>query len=90
MIIVAGHLLVEAMDRPDYLRGCEQVVRLARTADGCLDFAISPDLLDPERINIHERWASRPQLEAFRGSGPDEGQTAAMKSATVEEYDVSG
>ena len=90
MIIVAGHLLVEAAERPDYLHGCEQVVRLARAADGCLDFAISADLLDPERINIHERWASRPQLEAFRGSGPDDGQVAAMKSAEVAEYDVSG
>ena len=90
MIIVAGHLLVSPADRAAYLRGCEEVVRLARAADGCLDFAISADLLDPARINVHERWAGRHELEAFRGSGPDEGQRAATRSADVQEFDLGG
>jgi quinol monooxygenase YgiN len=88
MIIVAGHLLVDAGARDDYLAGCEQVVRLARSAPGCLDFAISADLLDAERVNVYERWASREELMAFRGSGPSDEQSTAIRSASVEEYEL--
>lgn len=88
MIIVAGHLVVDAAGRAAYLQDCEQVVRLARAASGCLDFALSPDLLDDARINIYERWESRPQLDDFRGSGPTDAQNDAIVSADVQEFDV--
>lgn len=89
-VIVAGHITVAPQDRAAYLAGCADVVRQARAADGCLDFAISPDLLDPSRINILERWSSQAAVDAFRGSGPDDGQGAAMTSASVAEYDIAG
>lgn len=88
VLIVAGHLVVDPATRAAYLRDCEDVVRLARAAPGCLDFALSPDLLDPGRINVHERWASSEELAAFRGSGPSGEQQQAILSATVEEYAV--
>jgi quinol monooxygenase YgiN len=89
MIIVAGHLLVDAAERDAYLTECEEVVRLARIAPGCLDFAIGADLLDETCINVFERWATRDELMAFRGSGPSEEQNATILSASVEEYDVA-
>jgi quinol monooxygenase YgiN len=49
MIIVAGHITVDPEQRESYLAGCMSVVEKARRADGCLDFAITADLLDPER-----------------------------------------
>ena len=58
-IVVAGHLIVDPAGRAAYLADCREVVRQARLAAGCLDFAISADLLDPGRINIFERWESR-------------------------------
>ena len=90
MVIVAGHLIVGREVRDDYLAGCAAVVEHARTAPGCLDFAISADLLDPTRINVFERWASRDAVEAFRGSGPSDGQAETIVSASVSEFDVSG
>ena len=90
MVIVAGHLIVGRDVRDDYLAGCAEVVGQARTTPGCLDFAISADLLDPARINVFERWASRDVVEAFRGSGPSDGQTDMIASASVSEYEVSG
>lgn len=90
MVIVSGHLCVDRADRAAYLEGCRAVVELARAAPGCLDFAISPDLLDEGRINIHERWASSSDVEAFRGSGPSGEQQAALTAAFVAEYDVAG
>jgi quinol monooxygenase YgiN len=88
MIIVAGHVIVDASARDGYLASCEEVVRLARIAPGCLDFAIGADLLDDTCVNVYERWASREELEAFRGSGPSDDQSAAIRSASVEEYDL--
>ena len=90
MVIVAGHILVAATDREDYLAGCVSVVEQARAAPGCLDFALSPDLLDLRRINIYERWETPESLAAFRGEGPGDEQNAAMLSASVAEYDVAG
>lgn len=89
MIIVAGHLIVDASERDAYLASCEEVVRLARIAPGCLDFAIGADLLDDTCVNVFERWVSREELEAFRGSGPPDEQQAAILSASVEEFEVA-
>jgi len=88
-VIVAGHVMVEPGQRAHYLEGCLEVVRQARAATGCLDFAISADLLDPGRINVYERWESQSAVEAFRGSGPSDEQGAAMISASVVEFDVA-
>ena len=89
MVIVAGHLVVEPGQRESYLAGCVAVVEQARRAPGCLDFAITADLIDPGRIDIFERWESQEAVEAFRGGGPSDEQGAAMLSASVAEYDVA-
>jgi quinol monooxygenase YgiN len=89
VVIVAGHLVVDPAQRDDYLSGCVDVVRQARRAPGCLDFALSADVVDPGRINIFERWDSQPAVEAFRGDGPSDEQGAAILSASVCEYDVA-
>ena len=88
MVIVAGHLAVDPEQRNDYLSGCVEVVRQARRTPGCLDFSLSADLLEPGRINILERWESVAAVEAFRGSGSTDDQSAAILSASVAEYDV--
>lgn len=88
MLIVAGHLVVDASQRESYLGTCVGVVEQARATPGCLDFAISADVLDPGRINIFERWESRTAVDAFRGSGPSDEQSTAMLSASVAEYEV--
>ena len=82
MIIVAGSHIVD-------LERCRSVVEAARQAEGCLDYALSPDLLEPGRINVFERWASEEDLHRFRGSGPDAGQMAALLDIRVDEYEVS-
>lgn len=89
MVIVAGHIVVDPQQRDSYLAGCVSVVELARRTAGCLDFAITPDLVDAGRINIFERWESQAAVEAFRGDGPSDEQGAAMLAAAVAEYDVA-
>jgi quinol monooxygenase YgiN len=89
MIIVAGHLVVEAERREAYLAGCADVVRQARDRPGCLDFSLTADLLEPGWVNIFERWETQEAVEAFRGSGPSDDQSAEIRDASVSEYDVS-
>ena len=89
MVIVAGHITVEPQQREAYLAGCVRVVEQVRGTAGCLDFAITADLIDPGRVNILERWASQAAVEAFRSNGPSDEQGAAMRSASVAEYDVA-
>ena len=88
-VVVAGYLMVDPDARDDYLAGCRDVVRQARDTSGCLDFAISADVLDPGRVNVYERWVSRAAVEAFRGSGPSDDQGSALLLASVAEYDVA-
>jgi quinol monooxygenase YgiN len=88
MLIVAGHLIVDGPDRDQYVADCAIAVRMARAADGCLDFAVSADPVDPRRVNIFERWQSAEQLQAFRGSGPDDDTLSRIVEASVSEYPV--
>lgn len=88
MIIVTGHLTVAPDARTAYVEGCVPVVEAARRAPGCLEFAISADLLDPGRVLVLERWESRWAVESFRGNGPSTEQATAILSADVVEYEV--
>ena len=90
MIIVTGQLVVDADDRDSYLADCQEIVTRGRAADGCLDFALSPDLVDASRINILERWKSRESLDAFRGAGTSDDQSARIRATSVADYDVTG
>ena len=89
MIIVSGHLVVAAAERAGYLAGCKDVIRQARQAQGCVDFHLSPDPLEPDRINVFEQWESREAVEAFRGAGPSDDQQAAIRDAEVFQHDVA-
>jgi quinol monooxygenase YgiN len=70
VIIVAGHLRVEPAARERYLEACLDVIEQARGAPGCLDFALSVDAIDDDRINVFERWESDALLMRFRCAGP--------------------
>jgi quinol monooxygenase YgiN len=89
MIIVAGALIVDPPARAAYLAGCAPVVELARAAPGCLDFALSADLIDESRVNVYERWESADSLSRFRGSGPPADQLTELLEIRVGEYEVA-
>ncbi|WP_420453643.1 putative quinol monooxygenase [Ilumatobacter sp.] len=89
MIIVSGFLKVDPDERASYLEGCRQVVQAARASDGCIDFHLSADPLEADRINIFEQWESTEAVEAFRGSGPSDDQQAAILDAKVSQHEVA-
>ena len=89
MVIVAGQIFVDPAERERYLAGCAGVVEQVRRAPGCLDFAITANLIDPGRIKVLEGWETQKAASTFRGSGPGDEQSAAIRAASVAEYDVA-
>lgn len=88
MIIVSGSLYVDEADRDSYLDACREVILAARASDGCVDFHLSADPIEPDRINVYEQWESVGAVEAFRGSGPSAEQAAAIRGARVLQHEV--
>jgi heme-degrading monooxygenase HmoA len=88
MVIVAGHITVDPEQRESYLAGFVRVEE-ARRADGCLDFAITADLIDLPASTSLRRWESQAAAKAFRRSAPRTKEGAAMLSASVVEYDIA-
>ncbi|SNR50966.1 putative quinol monooxygenase [Blastococcus mobilis] len=92
MIIVAGSLRVASGDRDGYLAAVADVAVQARRAPGCLDFVQAADPLDPERINIFERWESDEDLQRFRTSGDPDApppDVPDVLSAEVRKYRIA-
>lgn len=89
MIVVAGWLRVAADHRDTYLEACRAVVEAARATPGCVDFSLSPDLLDLERINVFEQWETTQAAEPFRGSGPSGDQQSMILGAHVVQHQIA-
>lgn len=89
MIIVAGWLRVDEQQRSVYLDACRPVIEAARRAPGCLDFYVTADPLEDDRINVFERWKDVDAVERFRGSGPSDEQQALIIGAQVHQHDIA-
>ena len=86
LIIVAGRLYVDPGARDGYLDGCRSVIEQARATTGCLDFVLSADPIDANRINLYERWESEAPLKQFRAGGPEADQLAQLRVGMVMTY----
>ena len=89
MIIVSGQIQVTPGRRDAFVAASLDAVVQARRAPGCLDFVVAPDPIEPDRVNVYERWETDAQLEAFRGEGPGTDLTSDIVSADVSRHNVS-
>jgi quinol monooxygenase YgiN len=89
MIIVSGSIQVTPGRRDAFVAASLDAVVQARRAPGCLDFVVAPDPVEPDRVNVYERWETDAQLEAFRGEGPGTDLTSDIVSADVSRHYVS-
>lgn len=87
-IIVAGKLIIKSGKRDDFITGSLEAVTLARSNHACEDFSVSPDPLDPSRVNVFEKWQSTEDLAVFRNSGPEDDLFSLVESFYVQEYKV--
>jgi quinol monooxygenase YgiN len=89
VIIVAGHIEVRPGRREALIAASTAAMVAARQTRGCLDFVVAADPVEPDRVAVYERWATRPQLLAFRGDGPGPDLTPDIVAIDVTEYDVT-
>ncbi|GAA3215704.1 putative quinol monooxygenase [Dactylosporangium siamense] len=89
MLIVAGTGYVDPDHRDALLESLAPAVRRARTAPGCLDYVVAADPIEPDRVNIYERWESEAHLGThLAGSAP--APMPEVRAVEVVRYDVSG
>ncbi len=93
MVIVGGSFQVEPDQREEFLAGRRDAIRAARAEAGCLEYAVTADPIEADRVVLYERWADQAALDAHlvgaRQTPPTPGGVTP-KSATVIVYDVSG
>jgi quinol monooxygenase YgiN len=94
MVIVGGWFEVEPDERDAFVAGRTEGMRKSRAEQGCIEYVIAPDPLDPGRVVLFERWESQADLDAHlaaaRQAPPSDGPSVTPKSVTVRVYDVTG
>jgi quinol monooxygenase YgiN len=89
VIIIAGRLRVAEGERDRFLAAVADVARQARRSKGCHDFVQAADPIEPDRINIYERWESDEDLHRFRGAGGPPPEAPAPVEADVRKYRIA-
>jgi len=89
MIIVSGKIFITPGQRDAFLRASYPAIIQARSAPGCRDFVVSADPVEENRVNVYEAWDSVEELDAFRGSGPDDGLSNVIVGAEVARHIIA-
>jgi len=88
MLIISGHLEVEPSERDEFIAERIDLIKSTRTEDGCIDYVLSADPVDPTRVLIFERWESQEHLsEHLKGvmAPPPEGAPTPRTQARSHE-----
>jgi quinol monooxygenase YgiN len=88
-LIIAGKVYVDPSGRDGFIEGHRVVVEQARQYPGCLDVSISPDPLEPGRVNVVEYWESAEVLEAWRARSPRPTTSVPIQSDHVLKHEIS-
>jgi quinol monooxygenase YgiN len=64
MVIVAGTFTVDPALRAEFLEGRRESILASREDQGCLEYAMSADSVDPALVRLFEMWSSMDDLQA--------------------------
>jgi quinol monooxygenase YgiN len=90
MLIVAGTGYVDPDHRDALLASLAPSLRQARTAPGCLDYVVAADPIEPDRVNIYERWESEVHLDTHLAGIQAAPSMPHVRSVEVMRYEISG
>jgi quinol monooxygenase YgiN len=94
VVIVGGAFQVEPGERDAFVAERAEVMRRSRAEQGCIEYVMAADPLEPGRVVLFERWASQADLDAHlarMSSGSDSDRPSiAPTSVSIVVYDVSG
>jgi quinol monooxygenase YgiN len=94
MVIVGGWFTVEPSEREAFIAGQAEAIRRSRAEQGCIEYVIAADPVEPGRAVLFERWASQADLDAHLAglsSAPkSDAPQVAPTALSIVAYDVSG
>lgn len=62
-VIVQGAFSLDPNERDRFVEASVEGMRSSREEDGCLEYVMAADPLDPERAVLSERWESMGHLQ---------------------------
>jgi quinol monooxygenase YgiN len=63
IVIVQGEFSIDPIERDRFVERSVEAMRSSRQEEGCLEYVIAADPLDPERAVLSERWESMDHLQ---------------------------
>lgn len=63
MVIVQGSFVLDPKERDRFVEISAEGMRSSRQEEGCLEYVMAPDPLDPGRAVLSERWESMDHLQ---------------------------
>src|SRR5262249_4067243 len=92
VLIVAGSFEVDPARREEFLRNREAAMRSARQQQGCRDYVLAADPIEPARVVLFELWEGKEELAAhlaaIRGNTPSADDVPVL-SRTVAQYEIA-
>jgi quinol monooxygenase YgiN len=88
-VIVAGKVFVDPEARDRCIEAHRGIVEAARAYPGCIDVAISPDAVDPGRVNVFEHFESKEALDAWRAIAPRPAASFDFKDVQVVKHVIA-
>jgi len=67
-VVIIGYIEVDPADRARWLELVTPLVEKTRHEEGALDYAVGPDLVEPNRIILYERYTGPEALQAHMAS----------------------
>ncbi len=63
MMIVQGTFILEPGSRDGFLTQSVEQMRISRSEQGCQEYVLAADPMQPDRVVLSERWESRADLD---------------------------
>jgi quinol monooxygenase YgiN len=90
VLIVAGTGHVDPDHREELLKSLVTSLRQVRSTPGCLDYVVAADPIEPDRVNIYERWESEAHLNAhLAGVAQNAPPMPNVRSVEIQRYEIS-
>ncbi len=89
MLIITGKLYVAPEDRDKFVDGHIEIMKRAREHDGCIDLAISADMIEDGRVNMIEVFESEEALASWREISPAPSYQAEILGGDVQKHQIS-
>ena len=88
-LVIAGPVYVDPRERRAFVDAHKDLITAARAFRGCLDIAVTPDLVDPARVYLFELWESDEQLQTWRAIAPVPAHAPAIVRDEVQMHKIS-